>query len=126
MAFWFINKRIKQQALVKMALHSLQQLDKQPSSFAQLNQLLKALALRYYPRSEVAGLTGKDWYTFIEQHNPTQQVLFENMESFCQRLYQQPSMVKKQDIQAASVWIKAFPKQVSLQKKLIKSGAAHA
>lgn len=123
---YFLRKRLQEQALCKQALNAVQQLSEQ-SSFAELNQILKALALAYYPRSEIAGLTGKDWYTFIEQHNPSENVLFNHMDSFCNRLYQGHSMLDKQDIKVATLWIKAFPKQVKLQqKKLNNPGAQHA
>lgn len=127
LALLSLRAHLKQQKTVSMALKQLNKLTVNESSFAELNQLLKALALHYYPRTEVAGLSGKTWYTFIEQHNATEQVLFESMDKFCQRLYQTSSPVKQQDINAARSWIKSLPKQVKLQqKKLIEAGVNDA
>jgi len=118
--FLFIKRRISHKKYVKQTLSALAQLQQQKASFVQLNQLLKGLCLHYYPRQQVASLTGKEWFIFIQQHNAQKATpLFDDVDTFCERLYQLESTCTKQEFKAASTWVKTFPKQVlSLQKSM--------
>jgi len=117
---FFIKHYLNKQKKVKQALDSLQNLQQSNLSFAQLNQLLKGLALQYYPRSEVASLAGKDWFLFIQQHNSQHCVIFGSQEQFCQRLYQQHSLCTELDLATAKQWLSEFPMQMKvLQKKIL-------
>ena len=64
----------------RVALLELQQLehrihnaDERDASLRQIPQLLKRTALSVYPRSQVASLSGKDWFHFLNktQKNPS-------------------------------------------------------
>lgn len=120
--YLLIKRRAKQQETVNktlialVELHTQQQIE--PVSFALLNQLLKGLCLQYYPRHQIASLTGKAWFTFLQQHNGIKNTtLFNDQDEFCRRLYQQQAYCTEQDFQAVKPWIKQFPAQVAALKK---------
>jgi len=68
-------RKIRQQRLhILNALKVLQQdLEQQadPEAFANINQLLRRLALMFYPREQVASLTGSDWLKFLDDSGNT-------------------------------------------------------
>lgn len=74
MLIYFLYQR-HQNALAKnKALQRLQQYKKayeqehnNPLASAQISELLKQVALVYYPRDEVAGLHGDEWILFLNQ-----------------------------------------------------------
>ena len=116
---FLIKRHRKKQQKIQQALLVLQQLRRQNTpNFAALNQLLKGLALQYYPRHKVASLTGEAWFNFLQLHHTGSTPLFGEKTQFCQRLYQQPSMCDEQDFKSVTHWIKGFPAQV---KRLQKS-----
>ena len=117
---WLVKRRKNNKKIVKKALYSLQQLQKNEADFVALNQLFKGLCLQYYPRPKVASLAGKEWFIFINQHNAQKQsLLFKDQDTFCQRLYKQSSICTQQDFEMAKQWIKDFPEQViALQKSM--------
>ncbi|RBW46106.1 DUF4381 domain-containing protein [Psychromonas sp. B3M02] len=115
---WLFKQHQKKQKKTKQALVALKQLRQQATPrFAELNKLLKGLALQYYPRHQVASLTGEAWFNFIQAHHTGSTPLFGEQTQFCQRLYQQPSMCDEQDFKSVSHWIKGFPAQVKRLKK---------
>lgn len=58
-------------------------------------ELLRQAALCYYPREEIANLTGKDWYAFLDSQ--IQEPLFEtNSELWQQALYQKEPVQNSQ------------------------------
>lgn len=115
---FFIKRHINKKKIPKQALSSLQALQVSSGNFAQLNRLLKGVSLQYYPRSQVASLTGGEWFQFIQQHNAQQNTpLFEDQSSFCERLYQAVSPCTEHDFKAAEKWILQFPTQVSVLQK---------
>lgn len=119
-----IKGYIKRHKIVKQALASLQQLQQQDASFAQLNQLLKGLCLHYYSRQQVASITGQAWFIFLQNHNAQQDMtLFDNQDEFCRRLYQQNSTCSEKDFESAKKWIQAFPTQVKARQKLALNNA---
>jgi hypothetical protein len=42
-----------------------------PEAFVSINQLLRRLALMFYPREQVASLTGRDWLEFLDRSGNT-------------------------------------------------------
>jgi len=123
-AVFLIRKYQKKRKVIKQALTSLQILRLQKTTqFADLNQLMKAICLHYYPRQQVASLNGEAWFAFIEKHNQTpEQPIFGNQSDFCHRLYQGNSHCTKQDFKSVKKWIKQFPAQVkNTQKSTLKN-----
>jgi hypothetical protein len=119
----FAKRYQQRKKTVKQALVALQALEKQNADFAQLNQLLKGLCLQYYSRAQVASLTGKEWFIFIQQHSAHKKMpLFDDQDRFCQRLYQQQSIATSDDFREAKQWIKDFPSQVMILQKSIQVG----
>jgi len=115
----FIRRYINKQKIVKQALTSLQKLQKDNSSFAQLNQLLKGLCLHYYSRKQVASITGQAWFIFLQEHSEQPNVaLFNNQHEFCRRLYQDNSPCTEKDFASAKKWIQALPAQVKARHTL--------
>lgn len=69
---WFLLRRYRANAYRRQALAQLQQLQEaypqQPGTAeqsARINALLKSVALRAYPRREVAATTGSAWLQFL-------------------------------------------------------------
>jgi hypothetical protein len=63
------NARPKKEALHLLANYQEQYEQKHHTTLAcaQISQLLKRVALAYYPRDEVAGLHGEAWLSFLNQ-----------------------------------------------------------
>lgn len=62
--------RLRLQRLALQELGELQSRNLVASAMAnQVNQLLKRYALVCFPRTEVAGLSGKQWLRFLRQHS---------------------------------------------------------
>ena len=66
------NKK-QHQVLFNRVTELEEQLRKYPSNetLAEFNILLRQLAVSYYPRTEIAGLTGGDWLHFLDQSGNT-------------------------------------------------------
>lgn len=115
----FIKRYLNKQKIVKQALTSLTQLQKDNASFAQLNQLLKGLCLHYYSRKQVASITGQAWFIFLQEHSAHPNVaLFNKQHEFCRRLYQDNSPCTAEDFASAKKWIQALPAQVKARHTL--------
>ena len=68
------TKRKKQQEKILAKFDILEEkLRKNPSNsiIAELNTLLRQLAITYYPRAEIASLTGADWLQFLDKSGNT-------------------------------------------------------
>lgn len=79
-ASWLIIKALKQAKRKKYQRTILakfkvleQKLKANPSNaaVAEINTLLRQLAITYYPRSEIASLTGGDWLHFLDESGDT-------------------------------------------------------
>ena len=108
----FTKQRLKQQ----QALTKLQQLQKEDADFILLNQLIKGVALSYFPRQQVASLHGEQWFDFLQRYASTP--LFSGKECFLKHLYrysEQPC--SPDDFAQAKNWIKQLPKQIKKQRK---------
>lgn len=60
--FFLVKHSIQKNKAKKQALIELDNC----SSVSQINSLLKRAALSYYPREQVASLTGTDWLSFLD------------------------------------------------------------
>ena len=113
----YLFKRIKKQRIKQQqALTKLQQLQAENADFITLNQLLKGVALSYFPRQQVASLYGEQWFDFLQRYAATP--LFTDKQAFLQRLYkdnQQPC--SSDDFIQIKKWIKQLPKQIKKQHK---------
>ena len=113
----FLFKRIKKAQLKqKLALTKLHQLQAEDADFVHLNQLIKGVALSYFPRQQVASLHGEQWFDFLQRYAVTP--LFTDKQKFLQRLYkggEQPC--SSDDFAQAKIWIKQLPKQIKKQHK---------
>jgi len=119
LALFLFKRHQQKQRVIKQALKSLAELQKNQATFAQLNQLLKGLCLHFYARPQVASLTGKEWFIFINQHALGNSPMFVDQQVFCERLYQQDAPCEAADFTQSKRWIKGFPAQVlNLQKKI--------
>lgn len=70
-------KRARQKRYQRKILDKFSSLEKKlkakPSNatIAEINTLLRQLAITYYPRTEVASLTGSDWLCFLDESGST-------------------------------------------------------
>lgn len=46
--------------------------DPSNANIAEINTLLRQLAITYYPRTEIASLTGEEWLAFLDKSGSTQ------------------------------------------------------
>ena len=106
------KQRVKQQ----QALTKLQQLQANNANFILLNQLIKGVALSYFPRQQVASQHGEQWFDFLQRYAATP--LFTSKQAFLQRLYQDSeSPCCADDFAQTKKWIKQLPKQIKKQHK---------
>lgn len=110
----FKKESQKQQPL----LAELQKLQQNKGDFISLNQLLKAVSLRYFPRTDVASLHGENWFDFLQDYSS--QRLFDNKELFTKRLYGRSSNCSANDYAAVKQWIIDLPKQIKKKQKADK------
>ncbi|MEI6897060.1 MAG: DUF4381 domain-containing protein [Psychromonas sp.] len=109
--YYFVKQYKKQQKVQQSLLINLHQLAHNKADFIVLNQLLKACALRYFPRDEVASLHGEQWFDFLQKYS--RQTIFKNKQNFMQRLYHvTPQACHETDFMEAKKWIMALPKQI--------------
>ncbi|HEY5715863.1 MAG TPA: DUF4381 domain-containing protein [Psychromonas sp.] len=113
-SLYLFKKYRKQQLKQKKSLQKLLELKKSEANFVLLNQLLKGVALAYFPRRQVASLHGGQWFDFLQRY--AQAPLFENKQQFIERLYQQdPRACSASDFAQAHRWITCLPKQIKKQ-----------
>ena len=108
----YLIKRIKQQRKKQQAvLIKLQELKTNKANFIMLNQLLKGVALQYFPRQQVASLHSEAWFDFLQQYATTP--IFKDKEAFLMRLYQDTNPAcSDSDFIQTKQWIKQLPKQI--------------
>ena len=113
----YLFKRIKKQRLKQQqALTKLQQLQADSANFVLLNQLIKGVALSYFPRQQVASLHGEQWFDFLQRYAATP--LFSDKQAFLQRLYKDSEQpCSADDFVQTKRWIKQLPKQIKKQHK---------
>lgn len=100
--------RIKQRAR-KEALRQLKHLD-DPAQFGNINLLLRQTAMSYYPRKNVAGLTGDQWLSFLDSHLAEKHRGFVSISEEWQRGIFSPQGLEpsafSQCYKQASIWLK--------------------
>ncbi|MEZ5501367.1 MAG: DUF4381 domain-containing protein [Halioglobus sp.] len=109
---YYFRKRRKRNAYRRLALLQLQSLHTQYLAtqdlglyIGQINTLLKSVALRAYPRSEVAATHGEAWRSFLNSSLPAELQL---PVTFDDAAYQKscPRIDAEQVHRAALLWIK--------------------
>ncbi|CAG9297111.1 DUF4381 domain-containing protein [Celerinatantimonas diazotrophica] len=90
----------------RLALAEIKKFKDHPIHLDQLNKLLKRTALAYYPRAQVASLSGKAWFEFLNAQTRKNYFDEELINHFIQDLYRNSSPASKQQIAAACQWLK--------------------
>ncbi|MCL2919514.1 DUF4381 domain-containing protein [Shewanella litorisediminis] len=116
LGFWrWLKYRAAKQALLKPraeALALLAELSPTHPGFAlDLSGLLKRVAMRYYPRAQIASLTGNAWAEFLASRYPNRQGL-DVFQLMAQAAYRQaPLSAEDADAlkQEAQRWIASLP-----------------
>lgn len=113
----YLYKGVKSERLkYRAALFKLQQLKDKGADFIELNQLVKGVALLYFPRQQVASLHGEQWFDFLLTYSA--RPLFESKALFLQRLYNSHQQsCSGNDFEQAERWIKQLPEQIRKQQK---------
>lgn len=113
---YFIKQNKKQRLKQQSALLKLQELQINNANFIVLNQLIKGVALHYFPRNQVASLHSQAWFDFLQRY--ATEPIFQNQETFMMRLYQEKNPVcSENDFTQTKKWIKQLPKQIKNQTK---------
>lgn len=108
---YLFKKYKKQQVKQKMALQQLTELQQSKANFIYLNQLLKGVALLYFPRQQVASLHGEQWFDFLQSYSKTP--LFNDRQSFIKRLYKDGAAeCSSSDFEQAREWITGLQQQI--------------
>ena len=103
LGLWIRKRRLKT-AYRRIALAALDELRSRGAGQDELNWLLKAAALRAYPREQIAGLHGAQWQQFLASSCPK---VASNAFSELDNLYQRkPFPVSSQLLDAAEHWIR--------------------
>lgn len=63
---WYQRGKVKREAL-RLLLQYEKSNDNNAATIAAINELLKRVALAYFPRERVAALYGKDWLIFLNE-----------------------------------------------------------
>lgn len=115
-AIYLFNKVKKEGLKQQQALQKLQQLKQANANFISLNQLLKGVALLYFPRQQVASLHSEKWFDFL--HCYAASPIFESKQAFLKRLYSQGAQdCSDNDFAQVKIWIKNLPRQIKKQQK---------
>lgn len=126
---WLIKAR-KATLAKRQALKYLQQIDgSRLNSVSQLNQLLKRVAMTYFPNQNVQKLHGARWTTFLENTLPNKKVkhVSESFAAMQQNLYQGHTSEDAdfpKYYQSVETWIKyALPPNKKVLNKLEQNNA---
>ncbi|HEY7867179.1 MAG TPA: DUF4381 domain-containing protein [Psychromonas sp.] len=107
------KQKVKQQTALKQLIH----LEQSNADFILLNQLLKGVALLYFPRRQVASLHGEQWFDFLQSYAQTP--LFGDKPHFVKRLYgNSASVCSKRDFEQAGKWITGLHQQIKNQQDI--------
>ncbi|MFT6927539.1 MAG: hypothetical protein ACJAZP_003176 [Psychromonas sp.] len=111
LSVYLFKKYKKQKVKQTAALKQLTLLEKSNADFILLNQLLKGVALLYFPRRQVASLHGEQWFDFLQSYAQTP--LFGDKADFIIRLYDSPEPTCcRDDFEQARKWISGLHKQI--------------
>ncbi|WP_354624967.1 DUF4381 domain-containing protein [Psychromonas sp. MME2] len=108
---YLYKKQQQEKQKQQKALQQLRQLQRSNANFVLLNQLLKGVALSYFPRQKVASLHGEQWFEFLHIH--AKEPIFNSKEAFVKRLYRNDTPAcTDNDYDQAKRWIKNLPVQI--------------
>jgi len=111
LSVYLFKKYKKQKVKQNKALKQLIHLERSNADFIVLNQLLKGVALLYFPRRQVASLHGEQWFDFLQSYAQTP--LFGDKPHFIKRLYGNSAPAcSSSDFDQARKWITGLHKQV--------------
>ena len=114
---YLLKNHKKQKAKQKIALKQLIDLQQSDADFVILNQLLKGVALLYFPRRQVASLHGEQWFDFLQAYAETP--LFNDKPHFIKRLYNNPAPVCcRRDFEQAEKWITGLHQQIKKMRNI--------
>ncbi|NQY41788.1 MAG: DUF4381 domain-containing protein [Legionellales bacterium] len=103
----WLKGRARRKALKKIDTYKKDTQIDSVKTIASLSILLRRVALAYYPRHEVAGLTGDEWIKFLNDTSGTKLFNNELKELLLQIPYQKTSDVDYNDLlYAVENWIK--------------------
>lgn len=126
---WFLSARNKSLAK-RQALKSLQQIDASNSdSVSQLNQLLKRVAMTYFPNQNVRELHGPQWTNFIVNTLPKNKIKdfsepFESMQQMLYRAQTSENASFARYYKLVETWIKyALPPRKKVIQQLEQNNA---
>ena len=101
--FLWLRERRRKTAYRRIALAALEELRSREAGKNELNWLLKAAALKAYPREQIAGLHGTAWQQFLASSCPkVASDAFTELDTLYQR---EPSPVSSHLLDAAEHWI---------------------
>jgi len=129
LTIWLVNVQ-KVRLAKRQALRALQQIDGSSlDCVSQLNQLLKRVAMTYFPKQSVQEMHGKQWTDFLVKTLPSKKHKYfsESFEAMQQTLYQ-PHTSENAEFPSYSksveTWIKhALPPNKHIFTKLEQSNA---
>ena len=102
--FLWLRERRRKTAYRRIALAALEELRSREAGKNELNWLLKAAALKAYPREQIAGLHGTAWQQFLASSCPkVASDAFTELDTLYQR---EPSPVSSDLLDAAEHWIR--------------------
>lgn len=129
LTIWLLNVR-KIRRAKRQTLHALQRLDSSSlDCVSQLNQLLKRVAMAYFPTQNIQKMHNENWTAFLVKTLPNNKVkdFSASFASMQQSLYQ-PHLSENTDFpsyqQSVQSWIKyALPPSKNMMKKLEQDNA---
>ncbi|WP_299022319.1 DUF4381 domain-containing protein [uncultured Photobacterium sp.] len=108
-AFFLIRKHLMKQRARKEALQQLKHFNN-PEQLGNINLLLRQTAMSYYPRQQVASLTGEQWLSFLDQHLSNKHQGFISLSSYWQRGLFSPQGLELNEFRKcykqAAIWLK--------------------
>ncbi|WAJ72080.1 DUF4381 domain-containing protein [Catenovulum adriaticum] len=117
---YFLVQHQQKKRAKKQAIKLINQLPASATTI-ELNQLLKQTMLSYYPRQQVAQLSGKTWLTFLLAQLPTAKkaTFNQSLSQFSQSLYQPNKLITNDDKMLITQYIKQIKiKQVSTKNTI--------
>ena len=124
-----------QRRVKRAALTQLTQLTGESTSLVTLSGLLKQAALAYYPRTQVASLSGQAWLDFLTVSSQGKANFNHDSARWLAGFYQQDALATPADFALAKTWLKqALPAKSKLTNAQVEQmpikprtgGAQHA
>ncbi len=99
---------IKRTRAKRTALKRLKQFTPKTCDLVMLNTLLKQAALNYFPRHQVASLSGIHWLTFLDQNQQKAINFQHNAQTWLVDMYRHPPrQVTQAELDWAKTWLNA-------------------